>query len=182
MQFSLYLDLQCLLSPYCASTANINALLLIPSPTGHSPCNAHFKTSRNQPRAGCAQHAGWGAHSWKVGWGDVSSISAPRGSGGHEKQQPCPLHLLPSVALGTGQYLWGGWEAPFRDRGTGRLPAVVLCLPVLCRIACIPSAEQVVAQCLFQGRGQWAGRSEVLGGNRWWGRDGDRGWGVLHPG
>lgn len=43
------------------------------------------------------------------------------------------------------QYLWGGWEAPFRDRGVGGLPAVVLCLPVLCGVACVPSTEGVVA-------------------------------------
>lgn len=38
----------------------------------HQPTE-HFKISRNHTHAECPRHAGWGAHSWKMGWGGVSS-------------------------------------------------------------------------------------------------------------
>lgn len=52
---------------------------------------------------------------------------------------------------------------------------MVLGLPVLCWIACLPSAQRVVAQRFFQCRGQRAGGSEVLRGNGGRGRDGNGG-------
>ena len=52
---------------------------------------------------------------------------------------------------------------------------MVLGLPVLCWIACLPSAEGMVAQRFFQCQGQRARGSEILGGKggRW--RDGKGG-------
>lgn len=79
------------------------------------------------------------------------------------------------------QYLWGGREAPLRNGGAYGLPAVILGLPVLCGVAHVTSVEGVIAQGLFQRRGQWAGRSEVLGRNGWWGRDRNGWWSALHP-
>lgn len=108
--------------------------------------------------------------------------SALAGAEGVGNSSPAHSSCFPASHAEQRQYLLGGWEAPIGDRRVGRLPTVVLGLPVLCWIACLPSAEGVVAQRFFQCRGQWAGGSEVLGGNGGRGRDGNGGWSALHPG
>lgn len=151
------------------------------SQASHHPIQ-HFNISKSHTHAGCPH--------MQVGELLLEDVlgrcffPSPLTGAVEDVGNSSPAHssCFPAQQAEQGWYLWGGWKAPFRNRGVGRLPAVVLCLPVLCGIACVPSAERVVAQYLFQSRGQWAGRSEVLGGKRRWGRDGNGGWSALHPG
>lgn len=98
----------------------MDTLLLTPKVPGHSSYNIALQNQWEPYTCRMSTHAHGGDIPGK--WGEMMflSVSTPRSSGGHGKQQFSPLFLLPNIACRTGRVPLGWVGSSVQGQGSWR--------------------------------------------------------------